>query len=148
MPNTNCLAGMRCPKCKGKGPYRINASCFAVVHDDGVNETTDHEWSDDSTCLCLDCKNGGVVAQFRIENQRRRRKLKHKASEAVVAKLLELAGDKCLESEDLDEVVHDVASRSPSDINNGGLEDQIEYLVGALGAKDAKREIEKLAKRK
>ena len=45
--------------------------------------------------------------------------------------------------EDLDEVVHSVASEIASDVNNGGVEEQLYYLIDRLGAGDAEAEIHK-----
>lgn len=47
-------------------------------------------------------------------------------------------------SEDLDELVHEVVSKTASSINNGGLEAQIEFLVDELGSYEVEKEIEKL----
>lgn len=41
----------------------------------------------------------------------------------------------------LDELVHNLVSREASDINNGGHESQVRYLVEALGAERAEAEI-------
>jgi len=65
MKNTNVLAGMKCPKCRSLGPFRIAASCLAEVEDDGVESTTDFEWGDDSPCGCVSCGFDGTVAQFK-----------------------------------------------------------------------------------
>jgi hypothetical protein len=47
--------------------------------------------------------------------------------------------------EGLDEVVADVALAEAADVNNGGLERQIEYLLRHAGFKHAKRWIEEVA---
>ena len=49
-----------------------------------------------------------------------------------IASLDELATSKGVASEDLDELVHDRAGADASDINNGGLKSQIEFLVDHL----------------
>lgn len=68
MNNTNVLVDMACPKCDGVGPFRIASHCWAVVHDDGVEETTEHEWDDADACVCLDpaCGFHGHVRDFKL----------------------------------------------------------------------------------
>lgn len=46
-----------------------------------------------------------------------------------------------IKSEDLDELVHEVISKTASSINNGGLEAQIEFLIDKLGAHEVEREL-------
>lgn len=50
-----------------------------------------------------------------------------------------------LESEDLDELVHDISSAHASAINNQGLENQIEFLLKELGYNGAESELSKIA---
>jgi len=40
-----------------------------------------------------------------------------------------------VDSEDLDELIHDFKSSEAADINNGGLDSQVLYLVDAVGIK-------------
>ena len=63
--NENCLAGMACPKCKSNGPFMIATTCWAQVHDDGVEDTSEHEWDENSACLCKDCKFSSKVGSFK-----------------------------------------------------------------------------------
>lgn len=65
--NENCLAGMACPKCKSKGPFRIVSTCWALVHDDGIDDTTEHEWDEESACICAHCKHDAKVKDFKKE---------------------------------------------------------------------------------
>jgi len=51
-----------------------------------------------------------------------------------LSQLVELAETLGLVSEDLDEVAHDLASETAADINNGGLEGQIQYLIEQVDA--------------
>ena len=62
----------------------------------------------------------------------------------VVERLVEKADSAGLKPEDLDELVHELASSIAADINNGGLEDQVRYLVEGLGAEHAERQIDDL----
>ena len=50
-----------------------------------------------------------------------------------IASLEELATSHGVVPEDQDEPVHDCAGTDASDVNNGGLESQIEFLVDHLG---------------
>jgi hypothetical protein len=63
---------------------------------------------------------------------------------AVVERLTSKAESAGLEPEDLDEMTHELASSVAADINNGGLERQIEYLVEGLGAQYAERQLDGL----
>jgi hypothetical protein len=62
----------------------------------------------------------------------------------IVERLVEKADSAGLKPEDLDELVHELASSIAADINNGGLEDQVRYLVEGLGAEHAERQIAEL----
>lgn len=50
-----------------------------------------------------------------------------------------------LDAEDLDEDVHDIASLEGSDVNNGGLETQLDYLARNLGPSTARARVEEIA---
>jgi len=63
---------------------------------------------------------------------------------AVVERLASKADSAGLEPEDLDETVHELASSVAADVNNGGLEEQIRYLVEGLGAKHAEKQLDEL----
>jgi hypothetical protein len=63
---------------------------------------------------------------------------------AAVERLLNKADAAGLAAEDFDEIVHELAASVASDVNNGGLEDQIAYLVQGLGADHAEKQLDKL----
>jgi len=65
---------------------------------------------------------------------------------AVVERLVNKADTAGLAAEDLDELVHEFASSVAADVNNGGMEDQIAYLVDGLGAQHTERQIDELIK--
>lgn len=65
MANTNCLEGIRCPECGSLGPFLITCECVAVVHDDGIDETHNHEWGANSPIVCQECNHVGDVGDFR-----------------------------------------------------------------------------------
>jgi hypothetical protein len=60
-------------------------------------------------------------------------------------RLTSLATSLSVSETDLDDYVHDLASRPASDINNSGLADQVAYLVGQAGPGEAERMIREAA---
>lgn len=62
--NENCLKGISCPKCKAEDEFIIYGKCRMVVHDDGVEDTSEHEWGDDATIMCSACGETGTVGKF------------------------------------------------------------------------------------
>jgi len=66
--------------------------------------------------------------------------------DAVVERLADKAESVGLQPEHLDEMVHELASSVAADINNGGLEEQVKYLVEGLGAQHTERQIDELIK--
>ena len=68
-PNTNCLRGMRCPKCGSYGPFQIECTCLAEFNDDGTLGATDFDWDDHHSCFCVECDRGGQVKAFKEVNQ-------------------------------------------------------------------------------
>lgn len=70
--NTNCLEGMRCPKCGSEGPFAIEAKAVFEVHDDGTECYRDVEWEDDSFCECMDCGHWALVENFKGEPEEER----------------------------------------------------------------------------
>ncbi len=63
---------------------------------------------------------------------------------AVVERLVEKAASAGLQPEDMDEMVHELASSFAADANNGGLDEQVKYLVEGLGAEHTERQIDEL----
>lgn len=66
MANSNVLEGWECPDCASEGPFRIIATCTAVVDDDGVYDAVDYAWDDDSRAECLTCRRYGTVVDFQL----------------------------------------------------------------------------------
>jgi hypothetical protein len=77
-----------------------------------------------------------------------RKHVEELAEAAVPKEQIERLTDKAdaagLQPEDLDDLVHEFAASIASDVNNGGLEDQIAYLVAGLGAQHTERQIDEL----
>jgi hypothetical protein len=67
MANTNCLAGIACPKCNCEARFGIGVSAFAYMQDDGCESTQDIEWDDQSSIVCGACDHSGTVKEFTIE---------------------------------------------------------------------------------
>lgn len=61
---TNCLAGMKCPKCGHNASFKIEATCQATVFDDGVDYSVEYEWNAHSNCQCRSCEYRGLVGDF------------------------------------------------------------------------------------
>jgi hypothetical protein len=70
MTNTNCLEGVRCPKCGYEEGFYISALVELYVLDDGTEDQGgDHLWEGDSPCRCGSCEHEATVDDFYIENQ-------------------------------------------------------------------------------
>ena len=67
-----------------------------------------------------------------------------KAASETAERLAEKALTAGLEAEDCDEAVHDLAASVAADANNGGLEEQISYLIDGLGAQQTERLLDEL----
>lgn len=67
-PNTNCLAGLRCPECGSYGPFWINVTIHAEVLmcDDGTEDTKTQntDWDDESDFRCSECRHTGTGKDF------------------------------------------------------------------------------------
>ena len=67
--NTNCLAGMECPKCGSLGPFKISATSVFEMHDDGSEAHGDVEFDDQAHCSCKACGYSTVVRGFKAAPQ-------------------------------------------------------------------------------
>ena len=66
------------------------------------------------------------------------------ASDDQIERLVDKADAAGLEPEDLDEIVHEFAASVAADVNNGGLDDQIRYLVDGMGVQQTERQLDDL----
>lgn len=57
---------MACPKCGHRDGFYITFTGTARVFDDTSEDIGDHEWDQDSSCICPQCNHGGTVADFTI----------------------------------------------------------------------------------
>jgi len=60
--NTNCLEGMKCPRCGNEDKLLVLASVWIALQDDGSDPSDDalkmhgdQEYDNDSTCECPEC---------------------------------------------------------------------------------------------
>jgi hypothetical protein len=73
MPNTNCLAGWRCPECGQEDAFKvtITARAVVVVTDDGFSldeaESTETSWEGEDWAQCQGCLHEGTVSTFQVE---------------------------------------------------------------------------------
>ena len=63
---------------------------------------------------------------------------------AIVDRLTNKADAAGLQSEDFDDLVHEFAASVAADVNNGGIEDQLRYLVDGIGAQHTERQLDEL----
>lgn len=71
-PNTNCLEGMKCPKCGSLEPFRIEVTTTAIMYDEGSDYDKyggDLDWEDESYCKCMECDFEGAVKDFKETEQ-------------------------------------------------------------------------------
>ena len=67
---------------------------------------------------------------------------KHRlAPDDTAERIALLVAGNCTRQEDLDDLVHDVASKRASAINNGGPQEQAEFLLEHLSVKDIRAEL-------
>ncbi len=69
MPNTNCLEGIRCPKCGHEDSFKIEATVVVLVTDDGTDDFGDCEWDDNHYCECGECAHSATVKDFRLSSE-------------------------------------------------------------------------------
>ena len=68
--NSNCLEGMACPSCGSEGPFKLEVTCVATVHDDGTDEFSDIEWVSGGYAMCLNCEFEGSNDDFQKKELR------------------------------------------------------------------------------
>ena len=65
MMNTNCLEGLRCPKCGQEDRFFIAGGALFEVTDEGSEAVGDHEWGNESSTRCPECSHAAVLKDFR-----------------------------------------------------------------------------------
>ena len=65
MTNTNCLEGIRCPRCSQEDRFFISGCAQFEVTDDGSDAVGDHEWDEGSSTRCPECNLTAPLKDFR-----------------------------------------------------------------------------------
>lgn len=66
--NSNCLEDKACPKCGNRDEFRIDLKTQANLVDDGTDANVgDHEYDDDSVCVCEKCRFTTQLSDFTFE---------------------------------------------------------------------------------
>lgn len=66
MPNTNCLAGIRCPKCGSEETFHIQATVIVEAEDDGTGSYEDVDWTGEYI-RCDHCQRQGRLIDFDVD---------------------------------------------------------------------------------
>lgn len=69
MANTNCLEGIRCPKCLHEDGFKISGWCVFDVTDECSSADGDHEWDSESNCTCNECEYSADFSRFYVADQ-------------------------------------------------------------------------------
>jgi len=82
MVNINCLAGMRCPKCKHADEVLVLAKMWVSLTDDGTDPYADStkacgdvDYGDASEAKCPECGHEGLMCDWQKCNQKKTKKL-------------------------------------------------------------------------
>lgn len=67
MPNTNCLEGIRCPKCGSDKRFNIAVTVWAEFTDNGSETYGDNEHDENSAIQCCECDHAATVYDFTRE---------------------------------------------------------------------------------
>jgi len=69
--NTNCLAGMKCPKCASTGPFLMDTKCVLRWNDDGTDDEgtfpQDIDRVPDGRSTCEECGHNAPTVEFDAE---------------------------------------------------------------------------------
>ena len=65
--NTNCLDGMKCPKCGSLEPFGIEVTMMVTMSDDGTEDYGNSEWDDNAYCECRACHFHAAAGDFRTD---------------------------------------------------------------------------------
>ena len=61
---------LACPTCGSDDDVQISVTVFARLHVEGTEIVDgDHEWDDDSAAMCGQCRQTGLVADFRTDQE-------------------------------------------------------------------------------
>lgn len=72
--NTNCLEGMRCPKCGQEDEILVQGTSWLSLKDEGsdfyaasTKGISDVEYHDDSLAACPECDYQGELGDFKVK---------------------------------------------------------------------------------
>jgi hypothetical protein len=70
MPNTNCLEGIRCPKCGHEDSFKVEVTVLVLVEDEGVtDDLSGSEWDEDHYCECWECAYSATIKDFTLPSE-------------------------------------------------------------------------------
>lgn len=64
--NTNCLSGMKCPRCESLEPFLIAGTAVFTVYDSGTKDCSDVVWDEFDMCECVECGLRAMVKSFKV----------------------------------------------------------------------------------
>ena len=113
----------------------MNATRIWKCPDCGKTVEVSYDWlAEHGGPVCEEC-DGDLELQPEVADDGRSAEVERLANKADAAGL---------QPEDLDELIHDLAASVAADVNNGGLTDQLRYLVDGLGAQHTERQLDEL----
>ena len=66
MPNTNCLQGIRCPKCGHEDAFKIEAKVLVLVKTMGPKTWRAFRMGSNHYCECDNCHYSGTIKDFTL----------------------------------------------------------------------------------
>jgi predicted nucleic-acid-binding Zn-ribbon protein len=70
--NTNCLEGIKCPKCGNEDSFAVDVKGWATITDDGLGSVMDADWEEDADTVCSICSHQGPWSEFIIPTPKSR----------------------------------------------------------------------------
>lgn len=68
--NTNCLQGMKCPKCASPGPFSLSTMCTMTWSDDGTEDDGGNmDFNPEGMGQCHECDYVGDLKEFDAEKR-------------------------------------------------------------------------------
>lgn len=64
--NDNCLRDIACPQCGYRDRFRVAATSFFTMTDNGEDDHSDIEYDKSSFATCELCGHGGSMAEFTV----------------------------------------------------------------------------------
>jgi hypothetical protein len=64
MSTVRKIFGLACPSCGADDDLRVVVRVVAKLSPDGTDPLGDHDWDEQSSCMCSRCEFTGYVRQF------------------------------------------------------------------------------------